>query len=224
MKRFYHTELEGFRTHILRMGEKSIEQVRLAGRALFEHEPDLAQEVISRDDAIDELEVFIDGQAVRYMSLRAPVARELRLLTVGMKVSHDLERVGDEACSIAKRTIKLSAGFPVKNFLFLPEMFQQSIELLRDSIDCFLEGDDTNALKIPQRDKEIDRLNRENYQSLTDELVSQPEKAETSLHLMFISKSVERIADHAKNIAEEVVFMRRGEDVRHSQEVKVPLK
>lgn len=220
MKRFFHTELEDFRSNLVLMGEKAIELVRLSVRALEEKEVALCQEVLRKDDAIDELEVLIDNEGIRYISLRAPVATELRLLTVGMKVGHDLERVGDEACTIAKRTRRLLASEGGYDLLHMPRMAEHAIAMLRDAIDCFLNGDIEGAKLIPPRDREVDNLNRENYQRLTEQLVSKPEQVERLLDLIFISKSLERIADHATNLAEEVIFLYRGDNIRHSEEIK----
>ena len=220
MKRFFHSELEQFRSNLLLMGERCIEIVRLASRALFEANIEFAKAVMDKDDAIDQLEVMIDAEAIRYISMRAPVARDLRLLTVGMKTAHDLERVGDEATSIARRVIKLDAGLPIKDFLSLPEMSGMTLEMLRDSIDSFIDGDAEKAIAIPMRDKEVDRFNRQNYDMLARQITQDTEHVNRYLDLMFISKSLERIADHASNISEEVVFLYRAEDIRHSTSVK----
>ena len=122
MKRFFDVELETFRSQLILMGETAIEQVHTAIKALKEADPGLADKVIAADDKLDRLEVEIDDEAVRYMNLRAPIASELRLVIVGMKASHDLERVGDEATSIAKRAIKLSAEPPLKPYIDIPRM------------------------------------------------------------------------------------------------------
>ncbi len=220
MKRFFHSELEQFRSNLLLMGERCIEIVRLSTRALLEGNVDFAKAVLTKDDAIDELEVMIDAEAIRYISMRAPVAKDLRLLTVGMKAAHDLERVGDEATSIARRTLKLDAALPVKDFLGIPAMTQITLEMLRDSIDSFIEGEADKALAIPLRDKEVDRLNKQNYETLARLITQDTARINSYLDLMFISKSIERVADHASNISEEVVYLYKAEDIRHSSLVK----
>lgn len=220
MKRFFHSELEAFRSNIVLMGERCLDIVQLSIRGLLQGEVDLVDEVIARDDAIDRLEVTIDSEAIRYISLRAPVATELRLLTVGMKVGHDLERVGDESVSIAKRTRSLAGHQPIRDFLAIPHMAELAQAMLRDSIDSFLEGDAEKAIEIPVRDRDVDRLNHDNYSRLAKRLAEEPDAIASTLDLMFISKSLERVADHATNIAEEVVFLLRGEDVRHASWLK----
>jgi len=220
MKRFFHSELEQFRSNLLLMGERCIEIVRLSTRALLEADVSLARAAKEKDDAIDELELMIDAEAIRYISMRAPVARDLRLLVMGMKAAHDLERVGDEATSIARRVIKLDAGLPVKEFYAIPQMTTLTLEMLRDSIDSLIDGDAEKAIGIPMRDKEIDRLNKGNFADLASRIRQDGSTVDSGIDLMFISKSLERIADHASNISEEVVYLYKAEDIRHSSIVK----
>src|SRR5690606_38028819 len=162
MKRFFHSELDHFRTNIVLMGEKAIEITRLAMRCVNEQDPQLVKDVLTRDDAIDELEVEIDNEAVRYISLRSPVAGELRLLMVGTRVAYDLERVGDESTSIAKRVRRLMELMPVKDFAQIPEMGELVVEMLRDAVNCFVQQDVDKALSICARDEKIDQINKEN--------------------------------------------------------------
>jgi phosphate transport system protein len=220
MKRFFDTELETFRSHLLLMGEKSIDQVRLALKALVDGNISLADQVIAADDEIDELEVKIDEEAMRYMNLRSPVATELRLVIVGMKASHDLERVGDEATSIAKRAVKLAAEPPLKPYVDIPRMTSIALEMLRGSLDCFLNADTEKAMAIVRRDAEVDQINKQLYRELSSYMIERPQSISRALELMFISKSIERIADHATNIAEEMVFLAHARDIRHTEEVK----
>jgi phosphate transport system protein len=220
MKRFFDAELETFRSQLILMGETAIEQVRRSMSALVEGDPALAKEVIAADDKLDQLEVSMDNEAVRYMNLRAPIASELRLVIVGMKASHDLERVGDEATSIAKRAIRLCAEPPLKPYIDLPRMATMALEMLRDSLDCFLQVDEAKAIAVCKRDAEVDNLNRQLYRELTSFMVEKPETISRAIELMFISKSIERIADHATNIAEEMIYLSRGQDVRHTDDVR----
>jgi phosphate transport system protein len=220
MKRFFHAELEEFRSHLMLMGERSVEVVRLAAHALLEADVAKARLVMEKDDAIDQLEIVIDAEAIRYISMRAPVAKDLRLPTVGMKAAHDLERVGDEATSIARRVVKLDAGMPVKDFLRIPEMTTLTLGMLRDAIDSFIDGDADKAKGIAIRDEEVDKHNHFNYAELASAIEKDPSRVRTYLDLIFISKSLERIADHASNIAEEVYYLNKAEDIRHSPEVK----
>lgn len=220
MKRFFDSELETFRSDLLRMGEVSIRQVRDALKALVEGNVGLADQVIAADDELDELEKRIDTEAIRYMSLRSPVATELRLVIVGMKASHDLERVGDEATSIAKRAIKLAAEPPLKPYVDIPRMAGLALDMLRDALDCFVHADRAKAIGVVQRDGEVDAINKQLYRELSSYMIESPATTTRALELMFISKSIERIADHACNIAEEMVFLSDADDIRHDESLK----
>jgi len=220
MKRFFDAELETFRSHLLMMGEKSIEQARRALNALVEADISLADQVIAADDEIDHLEVEIDEEAIRYMNLRAPIATDLRLVIVGMKASHDLERVGDEATNIARRAVRLAAEPQLKPYVDIPRMAEIALEMLRDALDCFLNGDAKKAVAVVQRDVEVDAINKQLYRELTSFMIEKPDTISRAIELMFISKSIERIADHATNIAEEMVFLFQARDIRHNDEIK----
>lgn len=202
------------------MGERAMDQVRLAMRALVEGNISLADQVIAADDELDRLEVSMDDEAIRYMNLRGPVATELRLVIVGMKASHDLERVGDEATSIAKRAVRLAAEPPLKPYVDIPRMANIALEMLRDALDCFLSADPEKAMAVVRRDSEVDLINKQLYRELSSFMIERPGTISRALELMFISKSIERIADHATNIAEEMVFLSQAKDIRHLDELK----
>lgn len=219
-RRFFERELESFRSNLLIMGEKAVEIVTLALQALREQDPLIAQRILAADDEIDDMEITIDGEAVRYLSLRAPVAHDLRLLTVGMKVGHELERVGDESVSIARRVQHLSGMMPVKEFHHLPQMGEFALSMLRESIEAFVNGDEEKARAIAVKDKLVDNLNAENVEILTETITTRPDQVATSLELIFVSKSLERVADHATNIAEEAIYLKIGQDVRHDPTLK----
>ena len=220
MKRFFDSELETFRSDLLHMGEVAVRQVRDVLQALVTGDVKLAERVIAADDELDTLEKRIDTEAIRYMNLRGPVATELRLVIVGMKASHDLERVGDEATNIAKRAIKLAAEPPLKPYVDIPRMGEMAIEMLREALECFLHADTAKAVAVVRRDKEVDAINKQLYRELSSYMVEQPGTIGRALELMFISKSLERIADHATNIAEEMVFLSDAQDIRHAEGLK----
>jgi phosphate transport system protein len=220
MKRFFDTELESLRTHLLQMGDRAIEQTRLSLRSLMEADLALADKVIATDDDIDKLEVQIDDEAIRYMTLRGPVASELRVVIVGMKASHDLERVGDEATNIARRARKLAIEPKLELYADIPRMANIALEMLRDALDCFVHDDEQKALAVIRRDSEVDNINRLVYRRLTSFMIEKPDTIARALELMFISKSIERIADHATNIAEEMIYLAKGKDVRHTDIAK----
>ncbi len=221
MKRFFHAELQDLHNQLVLMGEKALESVRLASECLMQKKADLAELVFFLDDEIDALEMRIDAEAVRYITLRAPVAADVRLLTVAMQINHELERIGDEATTIARKAKKLAESDRPQTVLCnLPKMAQLTRALLRDAMDTFIEDDSFKAIGLPKRDKEIDLLHKENYDRLSGLMADNAAAAAQIIDLAFISKSYERIGDHATNIAEEVFYLLRGEDVRHSAEVK----
>lgn len=214
MKRFYDSELETFRVHLIKMGEISIKQVQDAITSLDESDAELAKRVIAGDDEVDDLEVEMDEEAICYMNMRSPIASDLRLLIVGMKASHDLERVADEAVGIAKRVKRLAKEIPLKPYIDIPRMASIALEMLRDALDCFLDGDAEKAATVISRDKEVDAINKQLYRELTGHMVEDQETISRGIELMFISRSIERIADHATNIAEEMIYLVKGKNVR----------
>lgn len=222
MKRFFDTELETLRSDLFRMGEKVIANLRAALKAYAERDADLARFVIGADDEIDDLEVRIDDEAIRYLSLRTPVATELRVVLTGMKASHELERAADEVTKIARRIRNLASAAPLPVSVDVVRMGEIAAEMLRDALDCFVHGTEERALAVCHRDTEVDTLNRELCDELTEIMAAEPGSVPRALDLVFISKAIERIADHATNVAEETIYLINAKDVRHTPEVKKP--
>ena len=218
MNRYFHAELDTLRAHLLLMGEKAIDAVRLSVSSLLTKDVNLANKVIAEDDEIDELEIEIDREATRYLTLRSPVASDLRLLTVAIKASHDLERVGDEARNIAKRSRKtiLKSSGQIGETFAIEEMAERSIEMISKALKCFIEEDAVGAEDVLLADAAVDNLNKLNYKSFIKLAKNDPDEITRLLDLIFISKSLERIADHATNLAEEVIFMTTAQDKRHA--------
>ena len=212
MQRYFHKELEEIRSKLILIGEKANEAGRLAVEGFIQSDLEKTQAAVKMDDEIDDLEVQIDRDAVRYITLRSPVAMDVRLIFVAIKASHDLERAGDEAHSIAKRTRSiLTRDGTVTNPVKVEEMSVLAFAMMRDAITSFLDEDLEMAEGIIERDKEVDRLNKENYKALSRGVKEESGEASTSIETILISKSIERIADHAKNLAEEVIYLLTGE-------------
>ena len=220
MKRFFDSELETLRSNLFRMGELVMAQLRTVLKAYAESDPAVAQQAIAADQEIDDLEIRIDEEAIRYISLRSPIATELRVIVTGMKASHDFERAGDEITKIARRILHLSQTAPLKVRTDVVVMGNIAAEMLRDALDCFIEANEEKAIAVCRRDVEVDRLNRELCDELTQLMTQDSEVVSAAVDLMFVSKALERVADHATNIAEETVFLFKAKDVRHSPEVK----
>ena len=167
------------------------------------------------DVIVDQLEIEIDELAIHLLS-KAPLATDLRLITVAMKISHDLERVSDEATTIARRSLELSLEPQLKPYIDIPRMAGMALEMLKDALDAFVNRDTAKARAIVPRDKEVDLLNKQLHRELSSYMVERPSTITRCLNLMVISKSLERVADHATNIAEEVVYLYEARDIRHS--------
>lgn len=208
------------RGHLIEMAGKSTHCVAQALDAFEAGDPDLARHVLALDDAIDALEVEIDAEATRYITLRSPVASDVRLLMVAIRTSQDLERIADEACSIAKRTIRLVECGPIPMRGVIRQMGDMALALTHEAIDCLLAENAVQARAVLPKDKEIDRLNRQNFADFSAAISQHPDQAASYIELIFISKSLERIGDHATNIAEEFVYLFEGLDIRHSEGVK----
>ncbi|MEI7553072.1 MAG: phosphate signaling complex protein PhoU, partial [Verrucomicrobiota bacterium] len=164
---------------------------------------------------IDQFEIEVDDIALHLLT-KAPLATELRFITVGMKISQNLERVGDEACSIARRAHDLGKEPQLKPYIDLPRMATMALQMLRDALSAFVESKPELARTVIPRDKEVDDLNRQLHRELSSYMVERPTTISRCLALMVISKCIERIADHATNIAEEVVYLYEARDIRHA--------
>lgn len=219
MKRFFHSEQNEFRNKLILMGQKAVENVGRACQALRENDPELAQRVIEADEQINDLELEIDAEAIRYINLRSPVATELRLFMLGTKVGNDLERVGDEAKGIARRVIRLSRENRPDMALEFPEMMEEAQSMMAESIRCFLEEDVKSAREVVRKDRLVDEYYHHIHRRVTRFMSQHPGDISAGLDLIFIGKALERVADHAANLAEEVIYLYEGNDVRHSAEI-----
>jgi phosphate transport system protein len=212
MNRYFHKELEEIRSKLILIGEKANQAGSLAVEGFIESDLEKTLNAVQMDDEIDDLEVEIDRDCVRYITLRSPVSSDVRLIFVAIKASHDLERAGDEAHSIAKRTRSiLTRDGKVSNTVAIEEMSGLAFAMLRDALTSLLDEDLNLARGIIERDKEVDRMNKENFKKLSKGMEGENIEASTKIETILISRSVERIADHAKNLAEEVIYLLTGE-------------
>jgi phosphate transport system protein len=180
---------------------------------------DLALRVKADDTIIDRFEVDIDELSIRLLA-KAPLAGDLRLIAVTMKISQNLERVGDEATKIAKRARDLSQEAPLKLVVAIPQMAELALKMLRSALDAFVNQDPQTARALIPQDKEVDALNKSIHRQLANQMIQEPETIARCLSLMVVAKSLERVADHAKNVAEEVVYLCEAEDIRHPGKTK----
>jgi phosphate transport system protein len=215
MEHPFDIELDGLKQKLLAMAGHAETAVNRAVQALEERNYSLALQVKEDDRVLDQFEIEIDDLAIHLLS-KAPLASDLRFVTVAMKISQNLERVGDEAAKVAKRARDLSGVPPLKLAIDLPRMAGLALDMLKSALDAFVNQDSAAARAIIPRDKEVDRLNKEINQALTERMLEDRETILRCLHLINASKSLERIADHATNVAEEVVYLCEAQDVRHA--------
>lgn len=211
----YTEEMNRLKESLLAMASHAESAVARAMRSLVERDDALAHQVQEDDTILDQFEIEIDDIALSILT-KAPLATDLRLTTVAMKISQNLERVGDEAVTIARRALDLGTEPQLKPYVDLPRMATMSLEMLRDAISAFISRDPDKARGVVPRDQDVDDLNRQLHRELSSYMVERPTTITRCLHLMVISKSLERIADHATNIAEEVVYLYEAKDIRHT--------
>ena len=212
----YYEEMNRLKESLLAMASHAEGAVARAMRALVERDDALARQVQEDDNIIDQYEVEIDDIAIHLLT-KAPLATDLRLITVAMKVSQNLERVGDEAVTISRRAVDLGAEPQLKPYVDLPRMATMGLEMLRDAITAFISRDPEKARAVIPRDRDVVNLTRQLHRELSSYMVERPSNIGRCLNLMVISKSIERIADHAKNVAEEVVYLYEAKDIRHTE-------
>ncbi|HZT21477.1 MAG TPA: phosphate signaling complex protein PhoU [Verrucomicrobiae bacterium] len=214
METHFETELDNLKQQLLAMAGHAETAVNRAVEALMQRNRDLALKVRADDDIIDHFEIEIDEMVIHLLT-KAPLASHLRLVTVAMKISQNLERIGDEAAKIAKRARDLAQEPPLNITLDLPRMAALALAMVKEALDAFVQYDSSAARAVIPRDKEMDVLHKQVQQILADHMMAHPETIARCLHWIVAAKSLERIADHAKNIAEEVVYLCEAQDIRH---------
>jgi phosphate transport system protein len=217
MQRHFDQELGDLKEMVLTMASHAEAAVTNAIKALTTRDDELARKVKLDDAVLDRFEKDIDEFAISLLALKAPLASDLRLITIAMKISHDLERVGDEATTISRRALELNQEPQLKPYVDIPRMAEMALEMLRAAIDAFVHREPAKARALIPRDKEVDELNKQLHRELVSFVIENPATITRALSLMVISKSLERIADHATNVAEEVVYAYEARDIRHDK-------
>ena len=213
--RHFEDELDRLKESLVRMAGLAEDQVDRAVNALLARDADSAQIVIERDAEIDELEMSIDNQAIQLLALQQPMARDLRFITMAMKIGNDLERVGDHAVNIAENVGYIVAAPPLPHLPELEEMTSLATEMLNDALDSFVRADSSQALDIGRRDDRVDELHENVFRIVLTHMMEDPRRIGAGLDLILISRNIERIADLATNVAEDVVFMVEGRIIKH---------
>jgi phosphate transport system protein len=219
MKHF-HEGLDQLKAALVGMAGLAEEQVRRSMQALLERSTDIAREVVDGDARLDDLEVEIDGAAINLLALQQPMARDLRFITMAMKISSDLERVGDHAVNIAQAVQYMIKAPPFPVLPEIEEMVRLSTDMLADALNAFVSADAAAAREIVKRDDRVDELHDNNFRILLTHMMEDPRRITAGMDLLLISGNIERIADHATNICEDVIYMVEGRTIKHGAELK----
>lgn len=221
MERHFDEQLNELKEKLLKMGSLVEEAVNNAVRALVDRKTELAKKVISDDNAINMLEIEIDDLCLRLLALQQPQAIDLRFITSAMKINNDLERMGDLAVNIAERAIVLLETPVLKPLIDIPRMAKQTQSMLKDSLEAFVNRDAVLAKTVCERDDEIDNLNDQVFRELLTYMIQEPKAIERAVNLILVARNLERIADHATNISEDVIYIASGRTIKHHIQEKI---
>ncbi len=216
MHRHFDDELKSLNEKILRMGSLVEEQVQGALRALIERDSDLARKIIANDHQVNTLDVEVDEDCLRLLALQQPAARDLRFITMAMKISTELERVSDLAENICERALELNEEPQLKPYIDIPRMANWSLRMVKEALDAFVNYDAELARKVCADDDFVDDLTHQLFRELLSFMLENPQTITRAIRITFIAKYLERIADHATNVAELVVYMVEGKIIRHT--------
>jgi phosphate transport system protein len=206
----YDEELSRLNKIIVEMGGLAESQLASAIDAVVQRDSDLAARVVEGDTAVDQLERDLDNLAIRLLALRQPMARDLREIVVALKIASDLERICDYAANVAKRSIALSQAPPIQPVYALPRMGRLALLLVKDVIDAYVERDPDKALAVWNRDEELDEMYASIFREFLTYMMEDPRNIGACTHLLFMAKNIERIGDHATNIAENLYYLVHG--------------
>ncbi len=216
----FQKELEELKENLLKMASLVEEALRNAIQSLVERDSSLAQKTFDVEDRINKMENAIDEMCLRLLALRQPVATDLRFITSAMKINTDLERMGDQAVNIGERAISLNQEPQLKPYIDIPRMTKITQSMVKDVLDAFVNKDPKLARSVCERDDLVDGLNDQVFRELLTYMISDPKTTTRAVHLMIVCRCLERIADHATNIAEDVIFMVDALVIKHHADVK----
>jgi phosphate transport system protein len=211
----FREELEALQGRLLEMGGLAEERVRAALQGLVSRDPVLIQKVLSGDEPVNQLHIEVDNRCFRLLALHQPMATDLRAIVAAVKINTDLERVGDLAVNIAEASMRYISHAPVKQLIDIPQMGDIAQAMLRDSLDAYVRRDTELAHQVLSEDDRLDSLKTQVFRDLLTHMLRNQGTVEPSLDLILVSRHLERIGDHATNIAEDVIFMVSALDVRH---------
>lgn len=211
----FDEELQHLKEKLLKMGSLVEDAIKYSIQALVERDNTLAQKVIDNDRLVNTLDVEIDEESIRLIALRQPKAGDLRFITMAMKITTDLERMGDMAVNVAERALELNKEPILKPYIDIPKMREIAQGMTRDALDAFVRKDKNLAMDVIMRDDEIDDLKHAVLQELAFFMVQDPTTVTRAMKISFVAQYLERIADHATNIAEMVIYLVEGKIIRH---------
>jgi phosphate transport system protein len=212
----YEEELKKLREEILYMGGLVEDQIQKSIKSLVDRDSKLAEVIIERDHEVNRLDVAIDELCIRLLALHQPAGRDLRFITTGLKITTDLERIGDMAVNICERALELNQEPQLKPYIDIPRMAQIAQRMIQQSL---VREDTDLALRVCKDDSEVDQLNAQIFREIITFMIENPQTISRATKISSVSKYLERIADHATNIAEMVVFMVKGKSIRHMKEL-----
>ena len=216
MQRHFDEELAGLKEKILRMGALVEEQIQQSLKALVDRDVALAQQVIINDHRVNALDVEVDEACLELLALFQPAARDLRFITTAMKISTELERMSDLAENICERAIELNEEPQLKPYIGIPMMAERAMKMVWEALDAFVRADSTLARKVLEDDDVVDEMTEQLFRELLSFMMEDPKTISRAIRLSFISKYIERIADHATNVGELVVYLVEGKIIRHT--------
>jgi len=211
----YEKELQEIKNGLIYLGALAEKAIQSALKALLDRDSDLARRVIFADNEIDCLDMELEEKCIRLLALRQPAARDLRFITTAIKINGHLERIGDMAVNIAQKAILLSAEPQLKPYIDLPRMAEITRQMIKDSLDALVREDSQRADQVRINEETVDGLNDQIFRELLTFMMEDPKTIHRAILIMQISKNLERIADHAKGIADMVIYMITGQSVRH---------
>jgi phosphate transport system protein len=213
--RHYEQELQQLKEKLLLLGGKVEEMIASAMRSLLSRDSGLARGVIASDREVDSAELEVDHLCLNLLALRQPAASDLRFIATALKIVTDLERIGDLAVNIAERSIELNEEPPLKPYIDIPRLASAAAGMVKQALDAFVQRDPALAREVLEADSAVDDLNVQLFRELLTYMIEEPKNVTRALRITFIAKYLERVADHATNIAQMVIFMCEGRDVRH---------
>ena len=216
--RHFHDELSAVKVRLLTMSGEAEAALGLAVEALLERDADKARRVIENDRTIDNMEMEVEEQCINLLALQQPMARDLRMLTSALKIANDLERVGDHAVNIAQSAERLAEARAIAPEPEIVEMARLSREMLSDALEAFIRGDAQGGRDVCLRDDKVDALHRSVFRILLTHMMEDPHTISTGMELFLVSRNLERVADLATNIGEDVVFLVEGKSIKHHAE------